>query len=123
MNPDTIIRKSPSWSDLFNRLTTMTSKEKGDVFERVVQLYLQTHSEYESLLANVWVLGEVPKKVRTKLNLPDNDEGIDLIAETTGKKYWAIQAKFRSDRDSRLTNKGDLATFTALAFHTCKNID
>jgi superfamily II DNA or RNA helicase len=123
MNPDTIIRKSPSWSALFQRLTTMTPKEKGDVFERVVQLYLQTHSEYESLLANVWMLGEVPKRVRTKLNLPDNDEGIDLIAETTGKKYWAIQAKFRSDPNSRLTNKGDLATFTALAFHTCKNID
>ena len=69
------------------------------------------------------MLNEVPKRVRTKLNLPDTDEGIDLIAETAGKKYWAIQAKFRSDPDSRLTNKGDLATFTALAFHTCKNID
>jgi superfamily II DNA or RNA helicase len=123
MNPDTIIRKSPSWAALFSRLITMTPKEKGDVFERVVQLYLQTHSEYESLLANVWMLGDVPKRVRTKLNLPDNDEGIDLIAETAGKKYWAIQAKFRSNPDSRLTNKGDLATFTALAFHTCKHID
>ena len=123
MKSDTIIRKSTSWAELFQRLTTMTPKEKGDVFERVVQLYLQTHSEYESLLANVWMLGEVPKKVRTKLNLPVNDEGIDLIAETTGKKYWAIQAKFRSNTDSRLTNKGDLATFTALAFHTCKHID
>ncbi len=123
MNPDTIIHKSSSWTALFQRLTKMTPKEKGDVFERVVQLYLQTHSEYESLLANVWMLDEVPKRVRTKLNLPDNDEGIDLIAETTGKKYWAIQAKFRSDPNSRLTNKGDLATFTALAFHTCKHID
>lgn len=101
----------------------MTPKEKGDVYERVVQLYLQTHSEYESLLANVWMLDDVPKRVRTKLNLPDVDEGIDLIAETAGKKYWAIQAKFRSNPDSRLTNKGDLATFTALAFHTCKHID
>ncbi len=99
MNPDTIIRKSPSWSDLFHRLTTMTPKDKGDVFERVVQLYLQTYPEYESLLANVWMLGDVPKTVRTKLNLPNNDEGIDLIAETTGKKYWAIQAKFLSTAD------------------------
>ena len=101
----------------------MKPKEKGDVFERVVQLYLKTHPEYQSQLSEVWMLNEVPKRVRTKLNLPDTDEGIDLIAETTGKKYWAIQAKFRSNPDSRLTNKGDLATFTALAFHTCKNID
>ncbi|MBC8267159.1 MAG: DEAD/DEAH box helicase family protein [Rhodospirillaceae bacterium] len=123
MNADTAIRKSPSWSALFQRLTMMTPKEKGDVFERVVQLYLETHSEYESKLANVWMLDDVPKRVRTKLNLPNADEGIDLIAETTDKKYWAIQAKFRSNPEKRLTNKGDLATFTALAFHTCKNID
>jgi superfamily II DNA or RNA helicase len=123
MKSDTVIRKSPSWAVLFQRLTTMTAKDKGNVFERVVQLYLQTHAEYESLLANVWMLGEVPNRVRTKLNLPENDEGIDLIAETTGKKYWAIQAKFRSNPNIRLTNKGDLATFTALAFHTCNHID
>ena len=123
MKIDTVIRKSTSWAELFRRLIAMKPKEKGDVFERVVQLYLKTHSEYQSKLSEVWMLNEVPKRVRTKLNLPDTDEGIDLIAETAGKKYWAIQAKFRSDPDSRLTNKGDLATFTALAFHTCKNID
>ena len=55
--------------------------------------------------------------------MPEADEGIDLIGETVDKKYWAIQAKFRSNPDSRLTNKGDLATFTALAFHTCTNIE
>lgn len=40
MRPDTVIRKSNSWAELFQRLITMKSKEKGDVFERVVQLYL-----------------------------------------------------------------------------------
>ena len=123
MKADTVIRKAMSWAELFLRLTTMKPKEKGDVFERVVQLYLKSHPEYQSQLSEVWLLKEVPKRVRTKLNLPDADEGIDLIAETIGKKYWAIQAKFRSNPANRLTNKGDLATFTALAFHTCKNID
>jgi superfamily II DNA or RNA helicase len=123
MRPDTIIRNAQTWMDLFHRLTVMTPKEKGDVFERVVQLYLQTHPEYQSILQSVWLLNEVPAKVRAKLNLPSSDEGIDLIAQTNGGQYWAIQAKFRSNTDSRLTNKGDLATFTALAFHTCKHID
>ncbi|MDA9982621.1 DEAD/DEAH box helicase family protein, partial [Gammaproteobacteria bacterium] len=123
MKTDSLIRKAPSWSELFTVLQSFPAKEKGDVFERVVQLYLRTHPEYESRLTNVWLLDEVPKSVREKLNLPDVDEGIDLIGETTDRKYWAIQAKFRGDPNSRLTNKGDLATFTALAFHTCKNID
>ena len=123
MKVDAVIRRAKSWSELFSRLENMTPKDKGDVFERVVQLYLKTHPEYQSQLSEVWMLNEVPKRVRTKLNLPDTDEGVDLIAKTTGKKFWAIQAKFRSNPDSRLTNKGDLATFTALAFHTCKNID
>ncbi len=87
----------------------MQPKEKGDIFERIVQLYLQTHPEYQSTLQEVWLLNEVPAKVRTKLNLPVSDEGIDLIAKTKAGRYWAIQAKFRSNPDSRLTNKGDLA--------------
>ena len=120
MKTDTVIRKSHSWDELFQRLIPMKTKDKGDVFERVVQLYLQTHPEYQSTLSNVWMLNDVPKRVRTKLNLPDTDEGIDLIAETTGKKYWAIQCKFRSNPESTLTNKGGLSQFTALAFHTVR---
>ncbi|WP_256857750.1 restriction endonuclease [Solemya velum gill symbiont] len=123
MRIDTLIRKSTSWSQLFTRLQSVQPKIKGDVFERVVQLYLQTHPEYETQLSSVWLLEEVPRRIRAMLNLPELDEGIDLIAETVDHKYWAIQAKFRSNRDSRLTNKADLATFTALAFHTCDNID
>ena len=80
MKSDTIIRKAASWQMLFERLKDTKPKEKGDVFERVVQLYLKTHSEYQSKLSNVWLLNEVPKRVRTKLNLPESDEGIDLIA-------------------------------------------
>ena len=36
--------------------------------------------------------------LKKKLNLPNTDEGIDLIAETFDKEYWAIQCKFRSDK-------------------------
>ena len=91
MRSDSVIRKAKSWSDLFSRLEHMTPKVKGDVFERVIQLFLQTNPEYETQLANVWLLSEVPKHIRTKLNLPELDEGIDLIAETFKKKYWGIQ--------------------------------
>lgn len=118
-----IIRSSSSWLELFSKCQSLSSKDKGDVFEHVVKLYLKTHAEYETKLSEVWLLHEVPAKIKRKLNLPSSDEGIDLIAETTEGKYWAIQAKFRSDTNSRLTMKGDIATFTSLAFHTCKNIE
>ena len=66
MKPDTVIRNSPSWGELFQRLIPMKTKEKGDVFERVTQLYLQTHPEYQSKLSKVWMLNDVPKRVRKK---------------------------------------------------------
>ncbi|MDC0579111.1 DEAD/DEAH box helicase family protein, partial [Candidatus Pelagibacter ubique] len=55
-------------------------------------------------------------------NLPNTDEGIDLIAETFDKEYWAIQCKYRSNPNETLTVKGDLSTFNNLAFTYCKNI-
>ena len=35
--------------------------------------------KYQKFVKNVWMLDEVPTKVKTFLNLPDKDEGIDLI--------------------------------------------
>jgi len=66
-------------------------------------------------------LREVPAQVRKRVVLPHPDEGIDLIACTRHGEYWAIQSKFRSQRDQPLTRR-ELGTFTSLAFNTCRNI-
>ena len=63
----------------------------------------------------------MPADVRRRLNLPGPDEGIDIIARTRRGEYWAIQCKFRSQRDKRLSRR-ELGTFTSLAFNTCNNI-
>jgi predicted helicase len=86
-----------------------------------VQLYLQTAPEYRTELQHVWLLREVPPDIRRRLNLPNPDEGIDLIARTRRGEYWAIQSKFRSQRDRPLTRR-ELGTFSSLAFNTCDNI-
>ena len=91
------------------------------MFERLTQLYLQTTPEYRTELQHVWLLREVPADIRRRLNLPGPDEGIDLIARTRRGEYWAIQSKFRSQRDKPL-NRRELGTFTSLAFNTCNNI-
>jgi superfamily II DNA or RNA helicase len=122
MHPDRFIASCTSWDNFYERAKKLsTGGEKGAVFERLTQLYLQTKPEYRTELQHVWLLREVPAGIRTRLNLPGPDEGIDLIAGTRHGEYWAIQSKFRSQRDKRLTRR-ELGTFTALAFNTCNSI-
>src|SRR5262249_19095282 len=75
-----------------------------------------------TVLSNVWLLDEVPHKVRHDLRLPDRDQGIDLIARTKTGGYWAIQCKYRAQAKSTLSWR-EIATFTALAFGVCRHIE
>ena len=120
--PDRFIASCASWSEFWEGTKRLSStSEKGAAFERLTQLYLQTVPEYQSELAHIWTLREVPPDVRKLLALPTLDEGIDFIARTRHGEYWAIQSKFRSQHDKPLTRK-ELGTFTSLAFNTCNNI-
>ncbi len=119
---DRFIASCRSWNDFWDRTRTLSSKvEKGAAFERLTQLYLQTAPEYRTELQHVWLLRQVPADIRKRLNLPGPDEGVDLLARTRRGEYWAIQTKFRSQRDKAL-NRRELGTFTSLAFNTCNNI-
>ena len=115
-----------SWKDLNLYLASLTTSDKsslaGIIFEHVSKYYLQTAPHYKSKLKNVWLLREISEEIKNKLGLPSSDEGIDLIAETIDNEYWAIQCKYRSNQNSTLTVKGDLATFANLAFNNCRNI-
>ena len=123
-----ILSKANSWYEINQKLEKLTksgqAKLAGNIFELIVKNYLLTESKYQTILKNVWLLNEVKETVKRKLNLPDQDEGIDLIAETKEGHFWAIQAKYRSDPNETLTlgGKGSLATFSNLAFRYCKNI-
>jgi superfamily II DNA or RNA helicase len=120
--PDRFIASCKSWGDFYERTKELSAGgEKGAVFERLTQLYLQTAPEYRTTLQHVWLLREVPPDIRKQLNLPGPDEGIDLLARTRRGEYWAIQSKFRSQRDIPL-NRRELGTFTSLAFNTCNDI-
>src|SRR3954467_9215083 len=118
---DRIIGDAPSCSDFWNSLLRLSKSQQGAAFERLTQLLLQTQPEYQSKLKHVWLLSEVPQEIHARLRLPQLDEGIDLVAETHEGASWAIQAKFRSNRQDTLTRK-DLDTFTSLAFVACTGI-
>ena len=120
--PNSIIAKCLSWTDFTRAVSELTAQEKGEAFERLTQLYLQTKPEYQTSLKEVWRLGELPLRVRRKLrNLPKSDEGIDLVAETRSRKFWAIQCKYKGDKDAALTVR-ELSTFTNLAFNSCAGL-
>ena len=55
MTPNDLILSSSNWDDSFERVSTLEkTKDKGDVFERFTQLYLQTAPKYRLLLKKVW---------------------------------------------------------------------
>lgn len=125
---DRLISNCKSWEAFFRATCNLPDSargrapDKGKVFERLAQLYLQTRPEYVSALRHTWrVQVDLPRRIREKLHLPVRDEGIDLIAEARDGTYWAIQCKFRSDQLKPLTYS-ELSTFTNLAFVACRGI-
>lgn len=110
-----------TWSDFVARQSTLPFEQRGRPFELVVRHLLRTAPIYRAKLKEVWLLTDVPAAVRSRLNLPRPDEGIDLVAETHAGEYWAIQAKYRTDTDATLTHR-ELSTFTSLAFAVCREI-
>ncbi len=119
-NIHNILSKSNSWEDFHNSIKSLPKKSKGDAFEELTYYFLKLIPEYSTLLQNVWKLKDIPDPERKKLNLPNRDEGIDLVAKTNYGEYWAIQCKYREDETKSLTRK-DLSTFTDLTFGICNN--
>ena len=125
---DSKIANCKSWAD-FEQLVAAheKTKDKGDLFERLTQLFLQTSPAYNSKIKNVWWCNnpfkqELPNRVSKKLKMPEDDEGIDLICETFDGTYWSVQAKYRTDSDKALTTK-ELSKFLSLSFVTCSDIE
>ncbi|WP_066164708.1 restriction endonuclease [Aliarcobacter cryaerophilus] len=111
-----------NWFDFKNIIESLKfTKNKGDLFENITKYYLIIEPIYKTKFKNVWLLKEVPNDVRKYLNLPDRDEGIDLIAQTKEDEYWAIQCKYRSDESSSI-KRDDIATFLDISNNICKNI-
>ena len=68
---------------------SFSERDKGDRFERLIQAYLKTDPKYATLFAEVWMWNEFPHREE----LSGKDIGIDLVAYTYEREYWAIQCK------------------------------
>jgi len=108
------ISKINTWSDFKQSLENKTKLEKGKAFEELTKYYLEYNPVYNTKLKKVWLQNEIPSTVLKKLNLPTNDQGIDLIAETLEGGYWAIQCKYLQDEDQTLSHRA-ISTFISLS--------
>ena len=71
------------------RQQSVTERQKGAVFEKLMQRWLQSDPRYCNLLKKVWLWDEFPAKGE----FGGKDTGIDLVARTEEGDYWAIQCK------------------------------
>ncbi len=117
-----IISKVNSWNDFKNVLESKSKLEKGNAFEELTKYYLQYNPVYKSKLKNIWLQKELTPSILKQLNLPTNDQGIDLIAETYEGTYWAIQCKYLQDEEQRLSHRA-ISTFVSLSTGIANNID
>jgi predicted helicase len=110
-----------NWNSFFSIASSSTNNDKGLQFELLTVNVLRSHPIYKSTLENVWVLREgLPSNIKKKLNIPQADEGIDIIAQTYSGDFWAIQCKFKASKEPPTMR--ELSTFNNLAHTHCKNI-
>lgn len=93
------------------RQKSLTEKEKGTDFERLMKLWFLTDPRYANL-QQVWLWEEFP----ARKDFGGKDLGIDLVARTETGDYWAIQCKCY-DEDAPIS-KGSVDSFLANASRT-----
>lgn len=109
--------KINNFYDLYESLKPSTNEEKGIYFEYFCKLYFCLDSYTKEKYKKIYLYTEVPNELKKKINLPPKDKGIDCIAIDNDNNIFAIQVKYRSNKN-KIIPFGELATFPALAFGT-----
>jgi hypothetical protein len=120
---DIVLSKIQEFFDLpAHNISEIKKKEskkiKGDYWEELCKLYLLKSPKFT--YKNVWLLHEVPTEVLKSLGLRKMDYGIDIICETLGGKFVAVQCKYRKIGRSakNVITWNMLSTFYALCLKT-----
>ncbi len=72
-----------NWNSFFTSDSSSNNHDKGLQFELSTVNILKSHPVYKSTLENVWLLREgLPLNIKKKFNIPQADEGIDIIDHT-----------------------------------------
>lgn len=117
-----IIPKLNNFSDFYGLVNGYRNKEKGDFFEYVIKYIFIFHPFYKNITKNIWLYNEIPLVISKYLNIPEKDKGIDLVLNTKDNKYFAVQCKFRSNKNDKI-NWGNLGTFVGMTFGVSDKFD
>lgn len=98
------------------RALSLSEKDKGTMFERLIKLWFLTDPRY-NMLTDVWLWEEFPERKE----LGGSDLGIDLVAKTEEGKYWAIQCKMYGDNTT--VDKAKVDSFLANASRTFTDLN
>lgn len=93
------------------RLKSLSEKQKGTDFERLMKLWFQTDPRY-NFFTDVWLWEEFP----ARKDLGGKDLGIDLVAKSDIGDYYAIQCKCYAE-DATI-NKAAIDSFLSNASRT-----
>lgn len=108
--------------DFHASLKPLTNEEKGVYFEYFCKLYFCLDSYTKDKYKKFYLYTEVPKKLMKQINLPPKDKGIDCIAIDNDDNIFAVQVKYRSNKNKTIPF-GEMATFQALAFGADVKVD
>jgi predicted helicase len=86
------------------------SIEVGDTLEILVEAYLYLNPVLKA--KNVWLVGDIPLKIRKELNLPADATGIDGVYEDASGKLIPYQVKYRTNMDT--LPFGEVGTFLGI---------
>lgn len=98
------------------RAESLTQREKGTKFERLMRSWLLSDSRYSNL-ETVWMWEDFPSKD----DLGGRDSGIDLVARTDTGDYWAIQCKCY--QEDALIDKPEVDSFLATSSRTFHDVE
>jgi len=90
----------------------LTSKGKGDNFEKYCKCYLETFYPNHK----TYLYSDIPMKIISKYKLPITDKGLDLIMINSENQIYGVQCKYRSDENSCVPY-GEVSTFAGMLNH------
>lgn len=98
-----------------DNLMELTIEQKGIYFEYFCLLYFMILLIDKTDFIEFYLYKDIPSLIKKMLYLPSKDKGIDAIAIDKYDNVYAIQCKFRSEYNKKLSFT-ELSTFSALTF-------
>lgn len=92
----------------------------GKIFEVFAKYYFLVSPIEKDNYKNVWLFEETPLEVRNKLNLGNQDYGVDLILQDIEDQFFVVQCKYKNHESTKLNWSADKI---ANLFAFCPNAD